>query len=240
MGEPPPALTGNLLLDALVDAELHYISSGPRSEHACSFDELDAFLRTSADELVGSHYYIPIGGSNRLGSLGYVRAAVEIAEQALAADLGPAHLVVAAGSGGTLAGLLAGLTLLGSEIRLLGIDIGRLWTDFPLHVSRVATAACELLGSPLGFDPDRVPLLEGRYVGTGYAEPSTAGCMAIRRLARSEGLLHLYRKLGINDAKHRTSLDYLRSLRGKKGISFAVGYDTLVAGPMGDLTHTQG
>ena len=48
----------------------------------CGFDEFDAYVRLQAQERVGAHYHVPIGGSTGLGSLGYVRAALEIDEQA--------------------------------------------------------------------------------------------------------------------------------------------------------------
>ena len=50
----------------------------------------------------------PVGGHTWLGCLGYVAAAVELDKQAQALGIGDARLIVAAGSGGTLAGLLAG------------------------------------------------------------------------------------------------------------------------------------
>jgi hypothetical protein len=54
-------------------------------------------------------YYIPLGGSNALGSLGFVDAAHEIATQVRAGDLPePDVVIVALGSGGTAAGLAVG------------------------------------------------------------------------------------------------------------------------------------
>jgi D-cysteine desulfhydrase len=189
MEEPPVQATGNLRLDEMIGAEIHYISSGPRSDGACTFDELDAYLRETVSDQLGDHYYVPIGGSNRLGSLGYTRAAVEIDQQAREAGISSPWLIVAAGSGGTMAGLWAGLTLLRSEVRLLAIDVGKLWTDFPEHVARLATEISQQLGQPDTFDPGEVPLIEGRYVGERYGVPTAEGQEAIRRLARTEGLL---------------------------------------------------
>jgi 1-aminocyclopropane-1-carboxylate deaminase/D-cysteine desulfhydrase-like pyridoxal-dependent ACC family enzyme len=60
-------------------------------------------------------------------ALGYVRAALEIEEQAQQAEVGDACVVLAAGSGGTLAGLLVGLRLIASSLEPVGIDVGGLW-----------------------------------------------------------------------------------------------------------------
>ena len=138
---------------------------------------------------VGAHYFIPVGGHTWRGGLGYVRAALEIDEQARTAGIENARLIVAAGSGGTLSGLLAGTALLNSPLRLLGIDVGKLWQDFPASIARLTSDICARLGEPRSFTPDQVPLIEGTYVGKRYAALSPAGIEAVRRLAQSEGVL---------------------------------------------------
>ena len=185
----PPVLTGNLLLNKLLGAAMHFIpfggggDGGMRLETAIRLAGLVARLR------LGRHYFIPVGGHTWLGCLGYVAAAVELDEQAEALGIGDARLIVAAGSGGTLAGLLAGLTLIGSRLRLLGIDVGKLWRGFPESIAALAGELCRRLGEPRHFTPDQVPLIEGTYVGGRYGVPSEAGDAAIRRLARAEGIL---------------------------------------------------
>jgi D-cysteine desulfhydrase len=98
-------------------------------------------------------------------------------------------VVTAAGSGGTLAGLLAGLRLAESELRPLGIDVGGLWKDFPVAIANVAGEVCARLGSPITFTPEQVPLIEETYVGEAYGVPSEGCIAAIRRLAAAEGLI---------------------------------------------------
>jgi D-cysteine desulfhydrase len=188
-GNEPKRAVGNLLLDRLVGAELHFISPGPIASGACTFEELDGYVRNEASKRVGDHYHVPLGGSNGLGSLGYVRAALEIEEQAKAAGIADAWIVVATGSGGTLAGLLAGLQTIGSSLRLIGIDVASIWKNYPELVARIANDALGLLGLPAGVEPADVSLIERTYVGRGYAVPTSEGTAAIRRLARSEGLL---------------------------------------------------
>ena len=93
------------------------------------------------------------------------------------------------GSGGTLAGLLAGLRLVGSRLRPLGIDVGNLWKDFPASVACLASEVCERLGEALAFAPRDVPLVEHTYVGEAYGRSCEAGNAALERLARAEGIL---------------------------------------------------
>ena len=154
-----------------------------------SIESTIRFARLVAWMRVGPHYFIPVGGHSWLGCLGYVRAAVELAEQAEALGLERAQVVVAAGSGGTLAGLLAGFALMGSAHALLGIDVGKLFRGFPQSVARLATELCDRLGAPHAFPPEAVPLIEGTYVAPAYGVPSPSGQAALRRLAQSEGIL---------------------------------------------------
>ena len=97
---------------------------------------------------------------------------------------------MAAGSGGTLAGLLAGLRLVGSRLRPLGIDVGKLWKAFPASVAHLASEVCARLGEPHVFAPGDVPLVEGTYVGDAYgAAFGGRASAALERLARAEGIL---------------------------------------------------
>jgi 1-aminocyclopropane-1-carboxylate deaminase/D-cysteine desulfhydrase-like pyridoxal-dependent ACC family enzyme len=130
-----------------------------------------------------------VGGYSWRGCLGYVRSALEIDSQARTLGIENAHLVLAAGTGGTLAGLHAGLTLMNSPLHLLGIDIGVLWKDFPASLARMAGEICKQLGEERSFAPSDIPLLERIYAAPRYGVPSNACRGAIQGLARTEGIL---------------------------------------------------
>jgi D-cysteine desulfhydrase family pyridoxal phosphate-dependent enzyme len=185
----PLTLPGNLLLSQWLGAHLHFIPFGGSSSAMMSIETTIRLVRLLAWALVGPHYFIPVGGHSWLGALGYVQAAGEIDAQAGALGLEKARLVLAAGSGGTLAGLLAGLALCGSGLELLGIDVGRLWRGFPASIAHLASQLCAVLGQPRLLQPGQVPLIEGEYVGRAYGLPSPEGLAALRRLAHLEGLL---------------------------------------------------
>jgi L-cysteate sulfo-lyase len=185
----PERLAGNLLLNELLGARMHFFPLPSKRPRPRSLESTIRLARLLARLRVGPHYFIPVGGHNCLGALGYVRAAVEIDAQARGLGIGDAWLVVAAGSGGTLAGLLAGLRLAGSRLRPFGIDVGKLWKTFPAAVAHLATEVCAHLGEPHAFAPRDVPLVEATYVGESYGLPSDAGSAALERLARAEGIL---------------------------------------------------
>ena len=185
----PKQLTGNLSLNQLMDAHMHFIPLGAGGDGSLTLETTNRLVHLFAWLRLGRHYFIPVGGYSWRGCLGYVRAAVEIDSQARDLGIENAHLVLAAGTGGTLAGLLAGLTLMGSSLSLLGIDIGKLWKGFPASLSHLASEICAHLGAKRVFKPGEIPLLEGTYVGPKYGVPSPGGQDAILRLARTEGIL---------------------------------------------------
>ena len=187
--EPRPlTLMGNLLLNSLMGAHLHFIPLGGGG-NGMTIEATIRLVRMVAWAMVGPHYFIPVGGHTWLGCLGYVRAAIELNTQARQAGLEKAHLVLAVGSGGTLAGLIAGMAMSHSPIQLLGIDIGKLWRAFPASIASLAGEICTKMGSPQTFSIDQIPLVENTYAGQVYGQPSPEGQAAMRHLARLEGVL---------------------------------------------------
>jgi D-cysteine desulfhydrase family pyridoxal phosphate-dependent enzyme len=184
----PEKLSGNLLLNELMDAHMYFIPLGAGGDGSRTLEATNHLVHLLAWLRLGRHYFIPVGGYSWRGGLGYVRAAVEIEAQARALGIEKAYLVLAAGTGGTLAGLLAGLTLMDSSLSLLGIDIGKLWKGFPASLARLASEICNHLGVKRTFQPAEIPLLEETYALPKYGVPSPSCQEAIQRLARAEGI----------------------------------------------------
>jgi L-cysteate sulfo-lyase len=95
------AETGNIFLDKLYGATYEPMSI----KHDRSL-----FLQAVADRLslAGRRpYIVPYGCANALGATGYLRCALEIAQQAESAGVALTHVVHASGTGGTQAGLIA-------------------------------------------------------------------------------------------------------------------------------------
>jgi 1-aminocyclopropane-1-carboxylate deaminase/D-cysteine desulfhydrase-like pyridoxal-dependent ACC family enzyme len=144
-------------------------------------------VRVLALGLTGRHHFVPVGGYSWRGCLGPVRGALELDEQAAQLGIRNARVIVAAGTGATLAGLLAGLALVGSPLQPLGIDIGNLWSRFPSSIARLASEVCARLGDARTFSAADVPLVQRTYVGGGYGHPSDDGAAASELLTRLEG-----------------------------------------------------
>ncbi len=173
---------GNMLLDSLLGARIHQLGID---------EDCNAFAESLVEQLKTQGkkpYLIPGGGSNVIGSFGYVRCAFELLQQISAANLQIDQIVLATGSAGTQAGLLAGLIAEKSEIPVLGISVER-----SSEVQRqLVEALLKQTLTELDLDPGLATgkvLTDGGYVGEGYGIPTTAMIAAVRRCAQLEGLL---------------------------------------------------
>jgi len=191
----PKRWEGNLLLNHLMGAHLHFIPFGQSNSGVPTRTVEQAIrlvrwvVRLTPSGWGKRVYFMPVGGHTAIGCLGYVLAAQEIHEQLRAGNIARATIVTAAGTGGTLAGLLAGFQLLNSEHQVSGIDVGKLWRAFPDSIATLATEICALLGRPHTFRAADVPLIERTYVGQAYASATPAALEAFRVTARQEGVL---------------------------------------------------
>jgi len=112
-------VTGNLLLDYLMGAEVEWTTTGMHTRN----DALEqAALRLK--ERGKSPYIVPLGGSNHLGVWAFVEAVKELAAQlAQSEEAPPDIIIIPSSSGGTQAGLVLGIALLGWKTRVLGISV---------------------------------------------------------------------------------------------------------------------
>ena len=137
---------------------------------------VDAALPRVAAELSAAGrrpYVIPRGGATPLGAVGYAVAAAELYDQLAGRGLRADCVLVAVGSGGTLAGLLAGNVLLGRPWRLLGAAVSRPAEETARRVQRLASDCLQLLVAPGGAAGRR------GTAGLGTAGPVTGGPEAL-------------------------------------------------------------
>ena len=184
----PPAATGNILLDRLAGAELRWISRAQWRDRERLLDDEAARVRAAG----GRPYVIPEGGSNALGSWGYVRAAHELARDLDATSVPrPCTIVYACGSGGTGAGLVLGAKLLGFAergIRVAGVNVCDDRAYFVAAITRIcadAEARWQLGANVTAADID---IVDG-HVGLGYAKSRAEELATIRALAASDGVV---------------------------------------------------
>lgn len=129
-------------------------------------------------------YYVPPGGSSPRGTLGFVAAGAELADQIAAGDCPePDAVVVPASSGGTLAGLTVGLDQAGLDIEVLGVRVVEWYITNRVTVARLANRTAALCGLDGSYSHDDITFLDG-YLGSGYAEPTGAGDHAMEIAGR--------------------------------------------------------
>nr|WP_283254747.1 D-cysteine desulfhydrase family protein [Luteimonas galliterrae] len=180
-GEPPATKLGNLLIDELLGADLHF--AGARSQA----DVVDDLMRDMYAK--GNRpYFLPLGGSTGLGALGYVRAMEETLAQLREQELEMDTMVLASSSAGTQAGLALGAALFGFRGRVLGISIDASVQDLTTKVREIALEAASLLDYPVAHDALRIDI-NADYLGGGYAVVGALERDAIRTVAGTEGLL---------------------------------------------------
>ncbi|MDF3932867.1 D-cysteine desulfhydrase [Pseudomonas citronellolis] len=163
---------------------------GAQVEAVANLDNADALLEQACERLRGQGrkpYLVPIGGSNALGALGYVRAGLELAEQVRASGRRFAAVVLASGSAGTHAGLALALAEALPETPVIGVTVSRSEAAQRPKVEGLAQRTAELLGRPLAAH-FAVHLWDS-YFGPRYGEPNADTLKALRLLASSEGLL---------------------------------------------------
>jgi D-cysteine desulfhydrase family pyridoxal phosphate-dependent enzyme len=171
----PSTPTGNVLLDEVLRPDI--VWAGERDYYGA-----EAAIEEACEALTAEGrrpYRMPVGGASTVGALGYVACGLELVEQLGGA---PSLVVVADGSGGTHAGLVAGL---GDHARVLGVDVGTR-PDLDERVPEKAAEAASLaaLDAPSGavqVDHDRF--------GPGYGATTDDCREAIHLAATTEGLL---------------------------------------------------
>ena len=166
------ARKGNQILNYLMGVEVRFVDTD-------SYDDIYKEMDRIAEELSRKVYKIPCGGSNALGSLGYVDCMREVATSGQHFD----HIVCACGSGGTSAG-----TVLGAAIYMPDTHVMCAMVDndpFDVIVPELMKEAAELMNADVEIPvPDLVDMC-----GPGYSIPSDEGNEAIAMMMKLEGIV---------------------------------------------------
>lgn len=181
-GEQPAKEHPNLRLARAFGAEVRFTNDADRGSVDGGLEETAAGLRAAGR----APYVIPRGGATALGAVAYALAADELAEQLRASKVEPGVVVVAAGSCGTQAGLVAGAVGGGRPWRVVGAGVSRPVDECRERVLDLARGCAGLLGTPEADEGD-VDVRDAR--GPGYGLPSPEGVAAARLAAETEGML---------------------------------------------------
>ena len=173
--------TGNMMLNDMMNLRYEFRSAGT---------DMNAEARSWCAQVAENGervYFIPGGGSNETGALGYAQCAHELAAQAREADIGVDWIVHATGSAGTQAGLLAGCASMDHSAKVLGVSVRADAERQKSVVGALAQKTLDRLGGGTKIDAADV-LVDDRFVGPGYGQMTEATVEAILLLAQTEGI----------------------------------------------------
>jgi 1-aminocyclopropane-1-carboxylate deaminase/D-cysteine desulfhydrase-like pyridoxal-dependent ACC family enzyme len=181
-GSRPHNLTGSLLLDEMLGAKIYFTGSDDRALRAYWVEvvagSMAQFGRTS--------YVLPVGGSDARGALGHALAALELVQQLKGIGEPLSAIALATATGGTQAGMLAGLRKLGVNTQVHGFAVAKHAEELRADVFALASEVAADIRGPSIAEGD--VLLDGAMLGAGYGVPSAAGVAAAELLARSHGI----------------------------------------------------
>lgn len=162
-----PAVRENLLCLHALGAKLLYGDNIARLTAITLRELFGRFLRADLP------YVIPTGGSSPLGTLGYVNAGMELAEQVKRGDVPmPKAIFVPLGSGGTVAGLAMALKLVGMPSKVVGVLVTDIFPPTQRRLFRLARRTARYLGratvDQLAALEESDFVIERGFVGRGY------------------------------------------------------------------------
>jgi len=183
-GQRPAVADGNLLLARLFGAETVFVPPEEVDQPDTLFHRLCEKVRQDG----GRPYVIPESGSNELGVLGYAALVEELREQIAAGAPAPDAIVIAAWSGGSLAGLHLGKALYGLEAEIWGVPVAFPAEQIRDYVWTTVRKAGARFGLDVSLDRGAIRLLDG-YQGLGRTTTRPEELHTVGRTARETGIL---------------------------------------------------
>lgn len=194
-GEEPKRYEGNLLLNDLLGAEIHFAYNNDFDESMMNQNEANRIAgENKIKELVSLYenqghtvYVVPRGGRSIHGTLGYTSAVQEIMEQEKQMKMKFDYVVTSVGSSSTIGGLLAGKKMYGLDADIIGISVSRKESELKQLIIEQVNAFAEHFEEDIDINESDIKVFDG-YVGEGYAIPSELGNEAIHLLAEKESV----------------------------------------------------
>lgn len=180
----------NILLASALGMDIHLYRSKVTAL-ACG---LARYLARIARSREGRPCFVYFGGSSPTGTIAFIDAILELKEQIEAGHMPvPAHIFVATGSCGTMAGIEAGLRIAGLPTKAVGVRVVDKIVTNRTMVSFLANRAISHLRRidpsvpPVKVRAREITLLDA-YFGGAYGRPTEEGKRVIRLLSEYEGI----------------------------------------------------
>lgn len=180
----PDQVSGNALLNALSQAEEHYIGSVSEKER----NEYVERLKMKLKQVGKTPYVIENGASTVHGAVGYIHLPVELMRQREDASVSISDVFVPGGNGGLAAGIVFGTALLGHPFNIHVITVENTVEELRQTIDRLTRGMEQYLGISLPVPAESVMTIHGAYRGEGWGISTKESDQMIRLLVREEGI----------------------------------------------------
>ena len=181
-GKDKTDVDGNLFLDKFYGAEISFLNKKEYSRvNDIMFEERAKLLKKGKNV-----YVIPEGGSTTLGIWGYITVIDELSKQI---DLRKIEgITIAAGSGGTAAGLLVGAALLKLNLKIIAVNVLYSEKEIKRKIFHLAEGCILDFKLPCILNKNNLILLDG-YSSEGYKKITEDKLSLIKNFAKATGIL---------------------------------------------------
>ena len=183
-GREPDEADGNLFIDRVLGTKISYLDQA-------DFDSLESYVESLIQEYAKSGekaFFIPIGASDEIGLWGYIEAAKELNADFKENNISPDYIVSAAGSGGTLGGLIIGRELYQLNAKAIAFNVSNDAEHFQQKITQDCAKWKQRYNQTLEVTPSMIDIIDG-YVGPGYARADPFIFDTIKWLAQLEGVI---------------------------------------------------
>jgi len=184
-GDSETESDGNLLIDKLLGAEIHFITP---EEYKNNKAEIMEQIKVQLEKQGYKPYIIPEGASNGIGGFGYYNAMEEIICQEKEMGVHFDRIVLAVGSGGTHSGLFLASKTLEYTGEIYGINVCDDALHFKNEIYKILHESMKYMDVNLHISKDEIHIMDG-YVGRGYALSRPEELNFIHDFARLEGII---------------------------------------------------
>ena len=175
---------GNSLLDTLLGAEFTWITP----EEYMNVNNLMKNIAEEMEKDGHKAYIIPVGGSNAMGSFGYIRCVEEIKKQEKELELEFDSIICACGSGGTHEGLFLGKKIFGLGASIISYNVGDTPNFFKVKIPRILNEVIQEFNLNIHYVRSEIDV-RGGYMGQGYGISTAGALKTIKEVAQTEGII---------------------------------------------------
>lgn len=183
----PPATSANILLDRLAGAQVVWIDHEDWAHQQDVYETQAKRVRDAGK----TPYIIPEGGSDAVGTWGYISCSQELDAQLRKLPAADTTIVYACGSGGTGAGLALGAKHYDFAARGISLAGFNVCNDRDYFVKRIDGICKDFetrYQQGISVETSDIEIIDG-YVGLGYAKSQPAELACLRDMARRDAII---------------------------------------------------